>query len=63
MDRIECDIYNLLLRFFCSPDKVEEWLTTEMWGIDLSPQQLIDICMAEDVLGLVPRAYASFTAA
>jgi hypothetical protein len=54
MGQTERDIYNRLLRFFHnSPEKVEDWLTTKQWNVDLSPQQLIDIGMAEDVLGMV----------
>jgi hypothetical protein len=52
MDRIECDIYNLLLGFFHSPEKVEDWLmTTKQWSGGLTPEELIDMGEAEDVLG------------
>lgn len=53
MTHIEQDIANRLLAFFHSPDEVEDWLTTKQFAVGLSPQQLIDIGMAEDVLHMV----------
>ncbi len=53
MTQIERDIANRLLAFFHSPDEVEDWLTTKQFAVGLSPQQLIDIGMAEDVLNMV----------
>lgn len=50
---VERDICNRLLAFFHTPDQVEDWLTTTQYVVGLSPQQLIDIGMVDDVLGLV----------
>ena len=58
MNRIECNIYNLLLCYFHSPEKVEAWLTTALWEDGLSPGELIDIgiAMVEDVFGTAQYA-------
>ena len=67
MNKIECDICNNVLGYFHSPEKVEAWLTTELWEGGMSPHELIDmigVCMADlDSVHQLTAPRASRTAA